>query len=478
MKNKIYILTTIILFVSTIIGAQQLPKNNQYLTNKFALSPAFAGFNGNIEMFLGYRQNWVGIEGSPRLQMIDIKFPLKEKMGIGLSINSEQIGNFRNFYTDIAYAYHLKLGEAQSVSFGLAAKIFRSQIDISSVKSTGVDPLFLNNSTLLTNSFDVAVGAVYNMKSLYVGISIPRAIGLSSKFNKGEGGTYSSERHYLFHTSYAFTFSEKKYVFEPTAIVRKTANSPLNYEAAMMLMYKNRLWTALTYHAGSIFGITTGGAISDRILINYTYEIGIGGIAGLSSGTHEISLGILIKPGKVRKLPTMFPKPIIKEDEGINEKIELRLAKIEKTVRIQSLKSRRKLKDVDNRLKRLEQDVVDIDSKNWDSTFILKNLKFGNNSAILFSSSFPELNKLVSKLKKDTKLTIKISGYTDNQGSKRYNKRLSMKRAKAVCDYLVRQGIVRSRIIYEGRGDENPIGDNKKREGRAKNRRIEAAYRK
>jgi OOP family OmpA-OmpF porin len=64
-------------------------------------------------------------------------------------------------------------------------------------------------------------------------------------------------------------------------------------------------------------------------------------------------------------------------------------------------------------------------------------------------------------------------GHADSTGSDAYNQRLSVRRAEAVKAYLVSKGIEGNRVYTEGKGEKQPVADNKTREGRAKNRRVE-----
>ena len=67
-----------------------------------------------------------------------------------------------------------------------------------------------------------------------------------------------------------------------------------------------------------------------------------------------------------------------------------------------------------------------------------------------------------------------IAGHTDSSGSATYNDALSVKRARAVADFLiVRHQIADSRLIVQGLGESEPIADNRTPEGRALNRRVE-----
>jgi len=64
-------------------------------------------------------------------------------------------------------------------------------------------------------------------------------------------------------------------------------------------------------------------------------------------------------------------------------------------------------------------------------------------------------------------------GHADSIGSDAYNQRLSVRRAESVKAYLVSKGIEPNRVYTEGKGEKQPIADNKTRDGRAKNRRVE-----
>jgi OOP family OmpA-OmpF porin len=84
-----------------------------------------------------------------------------------------------------------------------------------------------------------------------------------------------------------------------------------------------------------------------------------------------------------------------------------------------------------------------------------------------------KLDDLVGKVK-DISLEVIIAvGHTDSVGSDAYNQKLSVKRAEAVKAYLVTKGIEKNRVYTEGKGEKQPVADNKTSEGRAKNRRVE-----
>ena len=84
-----------------------------------------------------------------------------------------------------------------------------------------------------------------------------------------------------------------------------------------------------------------------------------------------------------------------------------------------------------------------------------------------------KLDDLVGKIKGISLEVIIAVGHTDSVGSDAYNQKLSVKRAEAVKAYLVTKGIEKNRVYTEGKGEKQPVADNKTSEGRAKNRRVE-----
>ena len=98
---------------------------------------------------------------------------------------------------------------------------------------------------------------------------------------------------------------------------------------------------------------------------------------------------------------------------------------------------------------------------------------FDFDKAVLKPEGKAKLDDLVSKMSGINLEVIIAVGHTDSVGTDAYNQKLSVRRAEAVKTYLTSKGVEKNRVYTEGKGEKQPVADNKTAEGRAKNRRVE-----
>lgn len=122
--------------------------------------------------------------------------------------------------------------------------------------------------------------------------------------------------------------------------------------------------------------------------------------------------------------------------------------------------------------------VFDLDEKDRPDSvdmtrFVLRNINFQHDSAVLTESSNAVIDSLANFMMDNPSIRIEISGYTDNSGNAEHNKTLSLERAAAVMSALLAKGISVTRLEVQGYGANNPLVPNDSESNKALNRRVE-----
>lgn len=108
-----------------------------------------------------------------------------------------------------------------------------------------------------------------------------------------------------------------------------------------------------------------------------------------------------------------------------------------------------------------------------ERTIILDHVLFDFDKTAIKPDGAKILDRLVTFLNENPDKKVDLEGHTDSIGTDKYNQGLSERRAASVRNYLVKKAVAAGRISTRGFGESKPIADNKTRDGRAKNRRVE-----
>ncbi|WP_028296812.1 OmpA family protein [Olivibacter sitiensis] len=133
-------------------------------------------------------------------------------------------------------------------------------------------------------------------------------------------------------------------------------------------------------------------------------------------------------------------------------------------------------KKMDKQAAEIEKTVAGAEVIREEEGIVVKfdsGILFGFDQSTLQPNAQTNINNLVKSLNSNPDTDILVIGHTDNKGTEQYNQGLSERRAKAVRDYAVAQGLASGRIKTEGKSFNEPIASNDTEEGRAQNRRVE-----
>lgn len=271
--------------------SQQLLNDNHYQVNKFSLSPAFAGFNGNYESFLMYKKYWTGVQDAPEKRMFSLNGPMFRNMGIGATVCNETAGIFNNLQVNVSYAYRFSLSKDHAFSLGLYAGIIDNNIEYFMNSQTEMDPILIQNIENRGAGLDAGFGVNYRWKKLVVGVAIPKLLSPSFDGSQKHPSPVSSA-HFRGFAMYNIDITPD-FNIEPIVYVSKAPISELYYSISALVKYRDMMWLSASYNASGAIGLGVGATYS-RFALSYQYDLGVAGLPTYGGATHEIAIGMLI----------------------------------------------------------------------------------------------------------------------------------------------------------------------------------------
>ena len=117
--KKVFFITGCLAFSFAVLQAQQYPVFSQYYFNELVINPAYAGSHVQLSATAMYRNQWVNFPGSPKTYNFSTHTSLmKNKIGVGIMFNHDEIGSYKNNHVYGYYAYKIHLADA-TFSMGL-----------------------------------------------------------------------------------------------------------------------------------------------------------------------------------------------------------------------------------------------------------------------------------------------------------------------------------------------------------------------
>lgn len=313
--KKLFTVFIFVYFISILSYGQRMPFFIHHATNSYLYNPAFAGSENYPILFTTHRQQWVGVEGAPVSSNLSFHMPtgLANPISLGADITSDKIGILNNTVIRATFAYLLPLGAKREhfIRFGLSSGIGMQQFNLTDVDIS--DDYFLQNTLRKKTFYDGRFGFQYHIKNLNLGFALPHIFSnplLSPNgFNTIETDPLS---RFITSANYRFNLSAtESLIFEPTLLYHISTELENQLEAFGVLHIRDALWVGGGYqqHTG-IAGIM--GFKMKNIKAGYGYGTGSSGINGISSGTHEVQLAIIL--GKKREVVKRSPRFSISTD--------------------------------------------------------------------------------------------------------------------------------------------------------------------
>lgn len=297
-------------FVGT-ITAQQDAQYTQFMFNKVVYNPGYAGSAEMPSLTAIHRSQWTGLEGAPTSQAFTFHTPIQDKrVGLGLSINHDEIGPTNSLFIALSYAYRIPLKNG-TLGIGLQGAIRHYRVDWDQIKATHEGDALISdteNSTLLPNA---GVGIYYESPSFYIGISSPHILqGDISLLNTIQTATdiqAVEEAHSYLMAGFIIPIS-KNVKFKPAALVKYVANAPFDMDINGSFVFMDKFWLGATYRLGGSTVIGGGESIDlvaqyqigNAFRIGMAYDITLSELKDYNNGSYELMLQYYIQKDRTR----------------------------------------------------------------------------------------------------------------------------------------------------------------------------------
>lgn len=310
LKSK-QLISIIVGCLPALLLAQQLSQRTQFDINKLAYNPAVAGSENYVPVVLNVRKQWIGFDEAPSSQTISAHGYVSKGLGLGVVINNDVAGPFRNSGFSFSTARHFKVAQISRnqftwLSFGMGGLLYKYLIDESKLTTTqqsdpAIAKLVAGNSRL---TFDLSFGLLLSHKDLYVGISAFNLMQSKRDLYTDNFNNNNLKRMYNLMAGYKYKLSQNA-MLEPALLIKYTESGVLQTDILAKLHY-GILYGGLVFRPGDAMAGLFGIEVDRFFSINYSYDYNVNDLNAYSQGSHEVSLRIKIfepvsRNGEIKK---------------------------------------------------------------------------------------------------------------------------------------------------------------------------------
>lgn len=305
--------------------AQQRPQYTQYIFNNYLLNPAISGIENYIDLKAGYRTQWTGLDGAPVTNYISVNAPLGKNFlsgdansfggqennpmsrsylqnymaaephhGIGMHAVLDRAGPISRVDVNATYAYHLGLSEKLNIALGVAVGISKVSLDYSKITlENSQDPAIVATETDRLKP-DLGAGLWIYGPQYFVGLSAQQLLGQTLNFTNNSQYTQGKAVPHFFLTAGYKIFLADDIAAVPSVMIKRVSPAPNSYDANLKLAFRDKFWLGGSYRHNDSFSALAGFNVSYLFNLSYSYDFTTSDLGNVSSGTHEIVLGLLL----------------------------------------------------------------------------------------------------------------------------------------------------------------------------------------
>ena len=288
--KTLFPLISLLLCFCTTIWGQQDAQYTQYMYNTVSVNPGYAGSRGHLSIAALYRNQWLGLDGAPETQTLNLHTPLGYRgVGLGVSIVNDKIGPTSETYFDVDFSYTIQTSFDAKLSFGLKASAHMLDIRFSELDEFEIDPQ-LQAQQDIRNQFspNIGAGVYYHTERFYAGFSAPRILE-TEHFDESSISTAKEQINWYLIGGSVWDLNPFL-KFKPTVLTKVVQGAPLQVDLSANFMLNEKFVGGVAYRWDAAISGLFGFRISDEMFIGLAYdrEITDLGATTFNDGSFEV----------------------------------------------------------------------------------------------------------------------------------------------------------------------------------------------
>ena len=258
--------------------AQQDAQYTQYMYNTMSVNPAYAGSRGQLSIAALYRSQWVGLEGAPKTQTLNLHSPIRNsRLGYGISIINDNIGDgvVQETQFDAVLSYTVDVSLDAKLSFGLKVGGNMLSLDFNGLNNFDAENIQGDN---IDNKFspNFGVGVYYHTDKFYAGLSAPNLVETqyfdNAQRDPNSVQFLSAERmNFYVITGYVFDLNNN-FKFKPALLTKVVGGAPLQLDMSASFLFNDKFSFGAAYRWDAALSGMVGFQLSDQFMVGLAYD--------------------------------------------------------------------------------------------------------------------------------------------------------------------------------------------------------------
>ncbi|WP_316766139.1 type IX secretion system membrane protein PorP/SprF [Pedobacter frigiditerrae] len=314
----------ILVGLSFLCNAQQDAQYSQYMFNGIYINPAYAGYKEQLNIHSFYRNQWTGITGSPKSMSVAVDAIANDgNVGLAFQVSSDRLGAESSVSAYGSYAYRLRVGNSENsrLAFGIGLGVMQQLLDAERLNARDANDSYIlasgNESVIVP---DARAGIYYSDDRFYAGFSADNLIA-QYVINKKNLSVYFQTPKSHFYLTAGMLLPVNEYIqVKPSFLLKDDRGGPTSLDLNAFVLFANRFWVGASYRSAvklydksylqvdlqktnSVVGMVDF-FVTENIRVGYAYDQTLSRLSGYSGGSHEVSVGVTIKPSQIIRMLT------------------------------------------------------------------------------------------------------------------------------------------------------------------------------